>query len=79
MLEETASLSDDGAELERDGLKMRIDPLPALRFQHREQLIAQRIPSCFRYGVVAGTNIHFSVQHFPGRESEQNSTLCALG
>jgi hypothetical protein len=44
VLEETASLANDGAELKRDRLKMRIDPIPAVRSQGSEQLIAQRIP-----------------------------------
>jgi hypothetical protein len=44
VLEETASLANDGAELKRDRLKMRIDPIPALRSQGSEQLIVQRIP-----------------------------------
>jgi hypothetical protein len=58
VLEETASLANDGAELQGDRPKMGIDPTAALRFQHSEQLIAQRIPSRFGSGSIVGTSIH---------------------
>jgi hypothetical protein len=43
MLEETASLANDGAEFKRDWLKMGIDATAALRPQRSKQLIAKRI------------------------------------
>jgi hypothetical protein len=36
VLEETASLANDGTELKRDRLKMGIDPTAALRSQRNE-------------------------------------------
>ena len=43
MLEDPARVTDDGAKLERDRDKMRIDPLAAGGLQGAEQPIALRI------------------------------------
>jgi hypothetical protein len=67
VLEETASLANDGAELERDRLKMRIDALAAFGLQHGEQLIAQRIASRFGRDMSVGTSIHFISQRLSWR------------
>jgi hypothetical protein len=43
MLEQTAGIANHGAELEFDGLEMRINSLAAVRRQRVEQLIAPQI------------------------------------
>ncbi len=47
MLEKPAGLHTIFAELEIDGLEMRIDPLAACGLQGAEQLVAQRISRKF--------------------------------
>jgi hypothetical protein len=43
VLQQTARFADDGAELELDRLKMRLDPFKARRLQRAEQLIAPHV------------------------------------
>ena len=43
MLEEAPRLADDGTKLERDGLKMGVDPLAAGSLQGAKQQIAPRM------------------------------------
>jgi hypothetical protein len=79
VLEETAGLANDGAELKRDRPKMGIDPTAALRPQRSEQLIAQRIPARFGQSIIVGTGIHrLSSTPYLNGKSEQNRTLFGI-
>ena len=50
MLEQAAGIANHGAELELDGLEMRVDARPAVRRQGVEQPIAPEILICLRFG-----------------------------